>query len=229
SGLLFQVPAFAILLCLLGQPATWLERILWAVATALVLPLTGLGSAACQEVLLSVAEERQASAGACLLAALRRAPEHVAARAMLLVGVVVGLFLMIFPGLGIWIALATVHTNIAAGRAGAWAGLGQAGREAARDSGKTGLVVLIRVPLLLMAVINLHLLGQALLWVAANLVGLDVTPWNTQVSLGNPIYLAALVLLCWMLLTPWFEAANFLLFLHRRTRRQGLALLLPVH
>jgi hypothetical protein len=60
--------------------------------------------------------------------------------------------------------------------------------------------------------------------VAGNLAGLDVAYLKVQLSAGDPVYATALVLLAWLLLTPFFEASNFLLHLDTRTRQEGLDL-----
>src|SRR5437764_762280 len=68
----FQAAAFAALLTLLAHPApegwsVWL----WPACCAALLPLTGLGSGACQERLRHRAEEQPAPLWRCWLAALR--------------------------------------------------------------------------------------------------------------------------------------------------------------
>src|SRR5262245_25044961 len=164
-GGLFQVPAFAVLLVLWSQrgPDGFGQVLLPALA-ALLLPLTGLGSGACQELLRLRAEGRRVGLGACLLGALKRGPEHVAARAAVLACTLLGLGCLIMPGLAVWAAGATVHPVLAAGKGGAWGGLEGVSREAASDPGKAGLVTLVRLPLLLLAAINGHLLVSAAVW-----------------------------------------------------------------
>jgi hypothetical protein len=229
-GGLFDVPAAAALLLLLGRPAEGgpLRPLLPALA-ALLWPLTGVGSGACQEWFLCRARGQAPGVGRCLIAALRRGHEHAAARAVVLVGVLLGLGCLILPGLAIWVSCAPLHPLLALGRAGPWAGLPAVSRQSALDLGKAGVVVLSRVPLLLLASVNLLLLAEGLLWVMGNLGGLDTAYLGVQFGLGNPVYWAVLLLLSWLLLGPYFEASNFLLHVDSRTRHEGLDLLVRVH
>src|SRR4051794_31866822 len=77
---LFHVPAFALLLVLVAAPpsAFLAVRLLLALAAAVLLPLTGLGSGAVQERLLGIGQGRDPSLAACLGGALRRGLEHTA-------------------------------------------------------------------------------------------------------------------------------------------------------
>src|SRR5262245_1953730 len=193
-GGLFQVPAFAALLALLSRRGPdGFAQVLLPALVALLLPLTGLGSGACQELLRLRAEGRPAGVGACLLGALRRGPEHVGARAAVLTGAFVGLGCVVMPGLAGWVAGATVHALLAAGKGGGWAGLEGVSREIASEPGKAGVVTLVRLPLLFLAVVNGHLLVSAAVWAAGNFVGLDTALLGVQLAPGNPVYLTALV------------------------------------
>jgi hypothetical protein len=223
---LFLVPAFCAVLLLLARPEpAGPARFLLPALAAVLLPLTGVGSGACQELFRRRVEDRPAGAIDCLRAALRHGLEHAAARAAVLVAVVAGLFLLVMPGLTAWAAATPVHALIAAGR-GRSGGLGrELRREAAFDPGKAAAVTFSRLPLLLFAAVNLHLLGLSLLWVADNLAGFDTALLAVEVvPLANPVYTAALLMLSWLLLAPYFEAANFLLHLDTRTRQEGLDL-----
>jgi hypothetical protein len=225
----FQAAAFACLLWLLGRPAPeGLDAWLWPLVCAVLLPLTGLGSGACQERLCRRAEGRPGSLLVCWLAALAQAPGHVAARAVILAGVLVSPLVLLMPGLALWISGTTAHAALAAGRGGIWAGLGEASRAAAVEPARAGVVTMMRLPMLGVACGNLHLLLLAGLWVCTDLAGLDLAFAGRQLALDNPVYLAALILLAWMLLSPCFEAANFLLYADSRARREGLDLLLRV-
>jgi hypothetical protein len=78
---------------------------------------------------------------------------------------------------------------------------------------------------LVFTVINLHLLAHAVLWVGENLAGFDTALLAVEMALpANPTYTIALLMLGWLLLAPYFEAANFLLHLDTRTRQEGLDL-----
>jgi hypothetical protein len=223
---LFLVPAFCVVLLLLARPApAGASGLLLPALAAVLLPLTGIGSGACQELFRRRLEGQEAGAMDCLRAALRHGLEHASARAVVLVAVVLGLVLLVMPGLTIWAAATPVHALVAAGR-------GRAGRlwrevtgEAAFKPARAAAVTLTRIPLLILAALSLHLLLQILLWVADNLAGFDVVFLAVELEpLANPVYGLALLLLSWLLLAPFFEASNFLLHLDTRTRQEGLDL-----
>jgi hypothetical protein len=220
---LFHVPAFSLLLVLAAtQPTSLAVRLLLTFVAALALPLTGLGSGAVQERLRRLAENHDAPLAECVGAALWRGLEHAAVRAMLLVACALAL-----PGLVLWPVAATLPTLAADGK-GLWANLGRVGQEAWFDPAKASGVVYSRLPLVLMAFVNAHLLVQVALWAAQNLGGFDLALLDFQLSLGNPVYDLALFLAVWLLLAPFFEASNYLLYLDTRTRREGLDLLYRV-
>jgi hypothetical protein len=222
---LFLVPAFALLLLLVGLPppegpARWLLPPL----AATLLPLTGLGSGACQELFRRRVEGQPVTLRGCLGASLRRGLEHGTARCVLLLGVFTGLGCLLFPGLMIWSSCAPVHALIAANKGRPFVNLNELGREARFDPGKAAVVTLSRLPLLLLAFLNVHLVIQMALWGAGNVLGLEVAFLGVQLGLNNGFYDLAVLLLCWWLLAPQHEAANFLLFSDTRTRQEGLDL-----
>jgi hypothetical protein len=247
SGL-FLVPFFCVVVLLLTRPTPegWAVKPLLPALAALLLPLTGLGSGACQELFRLRAEGKPVRPGPCLGGAVRRGLEHAAARAVTgaaaatcgalllaldaqeapgLTGLVLlGLLAATAVALPLWVVLAPLHAMLATGRGRPGGGWGQVGREAFFSPGKAAAVTLGRLPLLLLACINLGLLIGLCLWVAGNLAGLDVAYLKVQLSAADPVYATALVLLAWLLLTPYFEASNFLLHLDTRTRQEGLDL-----
>jgi hypothetical protein len=227
---LFLVPAFAVIVLLLAWPAPAGPRqVLLPAAAAVLLALTGVGSGACQELFRRRAEDRPAPVLACLAAALRRGLAHAAARAAVLAGVVAGLMLLVMPGLALWAAATPLHALLAAGPARSGGRLAEWGREAAFDPAKAALATLGRLPLLLLAALNLHLLALAVVWTAENLAGFDTALIGVTMSfIGNPLYLTGLLMLCWVLLAPYFEAVNFLLHIDARTRQEGLDLFFRV-
>ena len=83
SGL-FTVPAACVSLLLLAQPqpVAWEARAVLPALAALLLPLTGLGSGACQDLLRRRAEGEPVALGGCLVRALRRGLDHAAAAAI---------------------------------------------------------------------------------------------------------------------------------------------------
>jgi hypothetical protein len=222
---LFQAPAFLVLLLLWARPAPEGMAQLWLPAlAALLIPLTGLASGAAQALFHRRAEGQPVSLRICLLAALRHGLEHAAGRALVLVAIVLGLVLMVMPGLAVWSACTSLHALIAAGKGRTGEVLRELGREARFDPGKAATVTFTRLPLLLVAIVNLHVLIAAGLWIAGNFGGFDTALLELQLSLANPLYRTALILLAWLLLTPAFEAASFLLHLDVRTRQEGLDL-----
>jgi hypothetical protein len=247
SGL-FLVPFFCVALLLLTRPAPegWAAKPLLPALAALLLPLTGLGSGACQELFRLRAEGKPVGPAPCLGGALRRGLEHAAIRSvtgamavtcgalLLALGaqeapgltglLLLGLLAAAAVSLPLWVVLAPLHAVLATGRGRPGAGWGQVGREAFFAPGKAAAVTLGRLPLLLLTCVNLGLLVAAGLWVAGNLAGLDVAYLKVQLSAGDPVYTTALVLLAWLLLAPFFEASNFLLHLDTRTRQEGLDL-----
>jgi Domain of unknown function (DUF4129) len=224
-GGLFQVPAFCALLWLLAHPlpTTFPQRLLMPLATAALLALTGLGSGACQELLRRRAENQAVFLTGCLNAAWRRGLGHVTARASVLVGVLLGLFCVLMPGLTLWIAASTVHAALAYTKTGS---LGEVrlGREARFDAVKSAVVVLTRLPIFAFSMANLVLVVQVGLWVIGNLGGFDVALLAVQLSPENLLFLLASGLFGWLLLTPYFEASNFPLHFDTRTRQEGLDL-----
>jgi hypothetical protein len=228
-SLLFQTPAFVVLLLLWAHPVPdGPGQLVLPVLAALLLPLTGLTSGAAQELFRRRADGQPATFLVCLGGALRHGLEHAAARALVLLAILIGLLLMVMPGLAIWSACCTVHALVTADKGHSGELLAELGREARFDPSKAATVTLVRLPLLLLAVINLHLLVVVALWIAGNFGGFDTALLELQASLGNPLYAIALLLLAWMLLTPVFEASAFLLHLDVRTRQEGLDLLFRV-
>jgi hypothetical protein len=218
---LFLVPAFAALLLLLGRPAhTGLAGLLWPALTATLVALSGLGSGACQEWLQRRLEGAPDRALRCLGGALRRGLEHAAARAVVVPGVLVGLALFLLPGLSLWAFTAPVHAIIAQSARGKL--LSELRRESGAAAVQAAGVTLVRLPLLLLAAINFHILLHAGLWAAEAFAGLETALLAAGLGLfANPVYTAVLFLTCWLLLSPFFEACNFLLHLDTRTRREG--------
>jgi hypothetical protein len=221
---LFQVPAFLIVVLLLTQAPDGPMQLLLPALAALFVPLMGIGSGACQELFRRRLEEQPVGPVACLWGGLSDGLRHTAARAVVLAGALVGMVFLLLPGLLLWAAAAPLHALIAGQRRGSGL-LAELRSEAAVDPAKAVAVTLLRLPMLLVAVINLHLLLHAGLWVAENFVGLDTALLAASLSLfGNSVYTLGLILLTWLLLSPFFEAANFLLHLDARTRLEGLDL-----
>ena len=220
---LFHVPAFSFLLLLVStRPSFILWQFLLALAAAVLLPLTGLGSAAVQERLRRLADNHDATVLKCVGAALWRGLEHAAVRAVLLLACLLGPL-----ALPLWPIGATLPTIIADNN-GLVPGFMRIGQEARFDPGKTSGVVFCRLPMLVMAFVNAHLLVLVAVWVAGNLGGFDVALLDFELSLSNSVYDFALFLAVWLLLAPFFEASNYLLYLDTRTRQEGLDLLYRV-
>jgi hypothetical protein len=225
---LFAVPAFGVLLLALTLPARGAEGLVWALLAACAVPLTGIGSGACQEWFRRRSQGKSVRLRDCLGAALRLGLYHAAARATVLACVLLGSACLIMPGLTLWVASATVHTLLAGGKGHPLADLRELGREAKFDPVKSAAVILSRLPLLLLAFLNLYLAVAVGLWVGDSLCGFDLALPGVVLSLANPAFDTALFLGCWLLLAPYFEASNFLLYLDTRTRQEGLDLLFRV-
>src|SRR5262249_52888490 len=102
------------------------------------------------------------------------------------------------------------------------------GREARFDPAKAAAVTLSRLPFLVLAAVNLHLLGAGVLWVANHLGGFDTALLSFELSVRDGAYDLALLLLTWLLLPPYFEASTFPLHSDTRARQEGLDLLYRV-
>jgi hypothetical protein len=217
SGL-YNVPAAVALVLLLTRPAPedLVERVVLPAVTATLLVLTGLGSGACQEAFRRRAEGLPVRLGPCLAAAARRGLWHISARAAVLTAALVGGACLAVPGLAVLVACGGVHPALAGD-----VRLFDAFQDAAREAPRALVVALARLALLAWAVLNLHLLAAVGLWVAGNLGGLDTALLDVLFSLGNPVYAVGLLLLAWLLLAPFAEAANFLLFVDGRVRHHG--------
>jgi hypothetical protein len=247
---LFLAPTFTLLLLLLAVPApTGIAQVALPIAAALALPLTGLASGACQELFrLRIAGEG-VSVRDGIRAALRYSLEHMAARAALLsvtlagpvivlcslhpstnavfkvLGFLFGCMLTLVLSSPTWAANTSVHALIAEGRGRTGTLFRELRGDAAAAPMKAFAIVACRLPLLLLLAVQLHLLALSILWIADNLAGLDTALLSAELTfLANPVYTMALFLLSWLLLTPFFEAGNFLLHTDIRTRREGLDL-----
>jgi hypothetical protein len=225
SGL-FLVPAAIVLLLVLTLPRQadpWWSLGLPA-AAALLLPLTGLGSGACQELFRRRADDVAVTVHGCLRWTLSRGWTHISARALALVAGLLGLALLILPGLAIWMFTAVVHPLVAERDRGLWNAVGESARTAQRNAAKLAAIGFGRLAAALFLVLNLHLFIHITLWVAGNLVGLDVALLAAELELGSPAYLMILLLLAWWLLAPLAEACNYLLHVDTRVRYEGLDL-----
>jgi hypothetical protein len=232
---LFQVPAFILFLMLMTQPSASGTRALLPASVALVLLLTGIGSGACQELFRRRLEEQPVGPLACLWGGARNGLRHTAARGLVLAValpalgllvvpdlVILGALVAPWPALLVWATAPILHPLIASRRGHLFL---EFRREAAAGVGKAAGVVLVRIPLLVIAVINLHLLLLICLWIGENFIGIYTALLAAPLLLfGNPVYTLGLFLLAWLLLSPFFEAANLLLHLDARTRQEGLDL-----
>jgi len=225
SGL-FAAPAaiFALLLLTQQTPATFGARCILPALFALALPLTGLGSGACQALFRQRAEGKPVLLSGCLKDALRRGLDHAAARALVLLTAITGGLILLLPGLAVQIAGATAHTLLASGDAHWSAALRESARQSQRHAGKAAAVMLARYAMLFLATLNVHGFLHGVLWVGDRLAGLDLTVVIMTLSLANPVYDVALLLLAWLLLIPVAEASNYLLYVDARARYEGLDL-----
>jgi len=246
---LFLLPVGAILLLLLAnpRPENLLARCGLPAALALLLPMTGLGSGACQELFRRRAEGIPVTLLGCLAAAFRRGLHHATGRALVLTAAAPGLallgvsgwvvwgrggagfLLLLVPALLFFLGLAIgvnsgVHSVLAAGDAHAFSAFRISGQEAQRQAGKTAALAFGRLALWLFAFLNLYLFVELLLLLADTLGGFDVTLLELALSLANPVYCIALGILALVLAAPVIEAVNYLLHVDARTRYEGLDL-----
>src|SRR5262249_47024134 len=105
-----------------------------------------------------------------------------------------------------------------------WRGFNYSLRATGTHFGRAFVLQLTRVLVFIFALLNLHLFWGFALWTAENFAGMDVALVEVMCTLGNPVYLVALVALAWWLLTPFNEAVNYLFFIDARTRYEGLDL-----
>ncbi|HZT80045.1 MAG TPA: DUF4129 domain-containing protein [Gemmataceae bacterium] len=224
SGLFLVPVSVALLLLLTRTPESLAARAVLPALTALLLPLTGIGSGACQEVFLRRADGRPVSLSGCLGAALRCGLEHAAARALVLAGAAVGLVLLVVTGLGVWVSTTGVHPVLASGRGRLFDAFREAAGEAQRSPGRVAAVAVGRAGTFLFALVNLQVFLFLVLWVGNNVVGLDLAFVGAVLSVRNPVYVVALLLLTGLLLAPYGEACNYLLHVDGRVRYEGLDL-----
>src|SRR5579885_570040 len=195
SGLFLVPVSVALLLLLTRTPESLAARAVLPALTALLLPLTGIGSGACHEVFLRRADGRPVSLSGCLGAALRCGLEHAAARALVLAGAAVGLVLLVVTGLGVWVSTTGVHPVLASGRGRLFDAFREAAGEAQRSPGRVAAVAVGRAGTFLFALVNLQVFLFLVLWVGNNVVGLDLAFVGAVLSVRNPVYVVALLLL----------------------------------
>jgi hypothetical protein len=241
SGLFLVPTAAAILMLLTQPPGPGAAALLWPAVTALLLPLTGLGSGACQEAFHFWAEGEPPTVRQCLRAALKRGLNHTTAQLLALMLPVAAFAWLLLPdlpawarglgapvilllGLPVWLLGITRHAVLTAGQKNLWKAWRHSNRASGRNPGKALVILVTRVVLLAFAVLNLHLFGQFALWAAEALGGFDVALVRLLCSLGNPAYAVALLALAWWLLMPYLEAVNYLFYVDARTRYEGLDL-----
>jgi len=243
SGLFF-VPAAAATIWLLTQPA---DQQPWyvAVLAAVLLVATGLGAGACQEAMHFWAERLPTSIWRCLKAVNRRALNHLVCQALLLALPMSALFFFVVPSLieplrwlaGVFLAFLSFmvmvvgvsrHAILAAGQKNLWRALRDSGRASGRQPLRAAVIVASRFLLLGFALLNLHMFFQFGLWIAEDMAGFNVAVLRRLCTFDDPAYLVLVVALAWWLLTPFFEAANFLFYVDSRSRFEALDLWLRV-
>jgi len=240
---LFMVPAAAAFILVVMQPVPIASgaRFLWPAVAAALLPLTGLGTGACQEAFHLWTEDRPVSLSRCLHAALRRSLNHVAAQALVLLLPMLALLFLVTPDMplaarcvlaGCCLALAapiwtmglTRHTVLTAGQRNLWRAWRLARRAAGRSPGRAMVLAGVQLLLLAFALLNLHLFVQLALWAGDELAGFNLAFVARLLSPGSPAYVLILVALAWWLLAPYNEAVNYLFLVDARTRYEGLDL-----
>ncbi len=241
---LFILPALCLVLLVLclPSPEAWWARPWLPALAALAVALTGISSGACQEAFHSWAEGYPVRFGECVWPALQRGLNHSAAQVVALVAPAVLAFALMAPGLVpaarvvltllalpawyFWSVFGLCrHPAFAAGQPHFGRAFRYALRAGGWNFGPACLLQLILGVAFLFAFFNLHLFWNFALWGAENLAGIDVAWLGVLCSLGNPVYALALAGLTAWLLTPFYEAGNYLFFVDARTRYEGLDLL----
>jgi hypothetical protein len=240
---LFILPAAGVALWLAAGPAPeagWARALLPALA-ALLFPLTGLASGACQEAFHVRAEGHAPRLGRCLAAAGRRGLNHVTSQALILALPAAALLWFVIPGahpfarwalalaclalfFPVWLVGLGRHAALAAGQKNLWRSWRNAQRGSGRHPLRALIVVASRVGFFLFAALNLHLFLRFFLWAAEDLGGFDVALARVLCSPSNGPYVIGLLGLAWWLLAPYAEAVNYLFFVDDRTRYEGLDL-----
>ena len=187
----------------------------------------GLAHAAARTLVLSIPLLVFVSVVTCVGATLQLAKAAPGEGCQPALGLMFRLVLLVVSGFlafSVYPLLGPIHTFFASEKPRSWADLGDYFRLARGDPGKSVLVTLTRAALLVLAVVNLHLLVLAGLWVLDSLAGLDAAFVGLQLTVADPVYDLALVLFAWLLLAPFFETSNFLLHVDARSRQEGLDL-----
>jgi hypothetical protein len=102
SGL-FTVPLAVVLLLLLTSPTESPMQVTLAMPAlfAVLLPLTGLGSGACQALFRRRVEGRPVALGGCLAESLRRSPSHICVRTLTATLALLGTLVLVLPFIGV--------------------------------------------------------------------------------------------------------------------------------
>src|SRR5439155_7129696 len=148
--------------------------------------------------------------GECLRAAVQRGLNHTASQALavtaplailaILVTSVLSapakivLVLVALPCWFLWSAFGlSRQPSFAAGQQRFWRGFRYAFRASGWHFGRACLLQMARGLAFLFALLNFHLFCRFVLWAAEDLAGIDVALLGVLCSLGNPVYLLALL------------------------------------
>lgn len=194
--------------------------LVWAVIMAIGWALNGIARAAGTEVVLGDARAEPISLGAAWRRALRVGPSAAFVALFTLCATWLG-GLAIVPGAGLacawWVARPALVTERRPF-------LGSLRRGAKLTQGYRGKALALWFLLLLVwlfGFFNLHLVIRMLLGWVADLLGIDTTGLRPYLKLDNQAYTTFLLALVFVLLDPLKTAADALLYMDLRIRREG--------
>ena len=114
-------------------------------------------------------------------------------------------------------SLCSLHPLLSASSGSAAGAITESLRDGLRQPGKATNLLFAQNALFVLAVLNIHVCVQLGLSVVGSFL-------EHVLSLGNPAYSLAVVLVVWLALTPLAEAVNFLFHVDARARHEGLDL-----
>jgi len=252
TSLVFLAPAAVSLLILLcnPRPESIFLKLLWPAVTTLLLIGAGLCSALCQDVFQRRSRGEPVTVATSSHSLVASGLRHFAMRSGLLIPYVIAAFIAVsisaaalrdsqsaasgpvIAGAGaiaviklvIGPPLLAAHAALTSSPKSIIAALGASFQDGLRQPGKATALVGVEILLFVMAAMNLQLFLQMGLQAAGSLMGLETAFLGQVLSLGNPVYVLAMLLVIWMVTAPFFEAVHFLFHVDSRARHEGLDL-----
>lgn len=192
----------------------------WAVIMAVAWGINGIARAAGTEIVLADARSETLTLSSAWKNALRAGPSAAFVALFCFCLALIGTLALV-PGVGMicawWVARPALLTE----KRPFMAALRRSGRLTQGYRGKAFGLWLLLLLIWLMGFFNLHLLALTLLGWVASLLGIDTTGLLPYVKLNNQAYTMFLLALGFVLLDPLKTAADTLLYLDLRVRREG--------